>query len=162
RIWWFVWNEPSPLPSRTSTAGFAPLPARVRARSGRPSRLKSPATTDRPAPPLTAVVTAGWNGPLPVPSRTLTLLWEGENDPAWTTARSGLPSRLKSATVTSRGLTPTGNVAGGRNAGTVRSSSASIVNVCGLGERGSGRDFFSKRRNQDRAMNSLQKEIRGA
>src|SRR5207344_2699590 len=83
RIRWFGWNEPSPLLSRTSTAG-PEGPVVFRARSVRPSRLKSPATTDRalplPAPPLTtAVVTAGWNEPRPSPSSTLTL-WEVEDD----------------------------------------------------------------------------------
>src|SRR5262249_39334630 len=135
RIRWFDWNEPSPLPSITSTAGFAGLPEVLSARSVRPSPLKSPTATDwalpLPAPPLrTAVVPAGWNEPLPLPSSTLTLLWGVVEDcPPSTTARSGLPSWLKSATVTARGPTPTGNVVGGRKLGTVRSSSVSIVNV---------------------------------
>src|SRR5262245_60451835 len=154
RTRWFVWNEPSPLPSRTSTAGFTPLAAVVRATSGRTSPLKSPDTTDVPAGLRTAVVTAGWNERLPLPSSTLTLPWEVEVEtgPVLTTARSGLPSRLKSATVTARGATPTGNVTGGRKLGTVRSSRVSIVNVCRRADRDSGRDFFSKRRNQDSAM----------
>ena len=119
RIRWFGWNEPSPLPSRTSTAGPAG-PGVFRATSGRPSPLKSPTATDwalpLPAPLLrTLVVTAGRNEPLPFPSSTLTLLWEAEDGPALTTARSGLPSLLKSATVTARGSTPTGKVTGGKN-----------------------------------------------
>src|SRR5262249_19809910 len=152
---WFGWNEPSPLPSRTSTAGFEGLPEVFRAMSGRPSPLKSPATTDWPAPPLrTGVVTAGWNEPLSLPSSTLTLLWGGEvgNGPALTTARAALPSWLTSATVTARGSTPTGSVTGGRKAGTVRSSNASSVNVCRWADRDSGRDFFSQCCNQDSAM----------
>src|SRR5262245_11060529 len=147
RTRWFVWNEPSPLPSRTSTAGFTPLAALVRATSVRPSPLKSPATTDRPALLPTAVVTAGWNEPLPLPSSTLTLPWEVEveDDPVLRTAMSGLPSLLKSATVTARGATPTGNVTGGRKLRTVRSSNVSSVNLCRWADRDCGRDFFRKR-----------------
>src|SRR5262249_57819898 len=118
------------------------------------------------APPLrTAVVTAGWNEPLPLPSSTLTLLWE----PALTTARSGVPSWLKSATVTARGATPTGNVTGGRKVGTVRSSNASTRSRGGPGrrvglrpDRETARDhFFHSRLIQDSAMRSLQKDNRG-
>src|SRR5215472_12999418 len=161
RIRWFGWNEPSPLPSSTSTAGFAGLPGVFRATSGRPSPLKSPTATDwalpLPAPPLrTAVVIAGWNEPLPLPSSTLTLLWEVEveNGPALTTKRSALPSWLKSATVTARGFTPTGRVTAGRKLvlRRLRSSNTSSVNVCRWADRDSGRDFFSKRYNQDSAM----------
>src|SRR5262245_6267257 len=135
RIRWFGWNEPSPLPSRTSTAGPAGPPDVFRATSVWPSPLKSPTATDwalpLPAPPLRMfVVTAGRNDPSPFPSSTLTLLWVVvEDGPTLTTARSGLPSWLKSATVTARGSTPTGSVTGGRKLGSVRSSSASIVNV---------------------------------
>ena len=98
------------------------------------------------------MVTAGWNEPLPLPSSTLRLLWEVEDGPGLTTARSGLPSLLKSATVTARGWTPTGKVTGGRKLRTVRSSSASSVNVRRWADRDSGRDFFSKRCNLDSAM----------
>src|SRR5262245_39031226 len=153
RIRWFGWNEPSPLPSRTSTAG-PEGPAVFRARSVWPSPLKSPTATDWAppvaAPPLTtAVVPAGRNEGRPSPSSTLTL-WEGEDGPALTTARSGLPSRLKSATVTVRGSTPAGNVTGGRKVGTVRSSNAPSVNLRCWADRETGRDFFSRHWIQDR------------
>src|SRR5262249_39562956 len=158
RIRWFGWNEPSPLPSRTSTAGPAG-PAVFRATSGRPSPLRSPTAAD-PAMPVarpllrTVVVTAGWNEPLPLPSSTLRLLWEVEVDdgPWLTTTGSSLPSLLKSATVTARGRIPTGKLTGGRKLGTVRYSNASSVNVCRRPDRDRGRGFFSKRRNQKSAM----------
>jgi hypothetical protein len=59
---------------------------------------------------------------------------------------------LKSATVTARGWTPTGKVTGGKKVGTIRSSNGSSVNVRRWADRDSGRDLFSKRRNQDSAM----------
>src|SRR4051812_45641088 len=162
RTSWFGWNEPSPLPSRTSTAGPAG-PAVFRATSSRWSPLKSPTAAD-PAMPVpgplfwTLVVTAGWNEPLPSPSSTLRLLWEVESCPVLTTARSDLPSLLKSATVTARGFTPTGNVTGGRKLRTVRSSSASSVNVRRRADRDSGRDFFRKVCNLDSAMRRTLRE----
>ena len=55
RIWWFGWNEPSPLPSRTSTAGPAG-PAVFRATSSRWSPLKSPTATDSALPVAEAAV----------------------------------------------------------------------------------------------------------
>ena len=55
RIWWFGWNEPSPLPSRTSTAGPAG-PAVFRATSGRRSPLKSPTAADPAMPVAEAAV----------------------------------------------------------------------------------------------------------
>src|SRR5262249_61654961 len=87
RIRWFGWNEPSPLPSRTSTAGFAGLPEVFRATSGRPSPLKSPTATDwalpLPAPPFgTAVGTAGWKEPPPVRGSKGRVLWSAEHGPA--------------------------------------------------------------------------------
>src|SRR5262249_34428324 len=156
RIRWFGWNEPSPLPSKTSTA--APTgPAVVRETASRWSPWKSPTAAGAltaVAGPLfwTLVVTAGWNEPLPLPSSTLRLLWEAEDGPELTTARSGLPSLLKSPTVTARGSTPTGNVTGGRKLRTVRSSSVSSVSLRRWADRDSGRDFFSKRCNLDSAM----------
>src|SRR3954470_13561799 len=164
RISWFGRNDPSPLPSRTSTAGPAG-PEVFRATSGRWSPLKSPTATDRALPwprPLfwTLVVTAGWNEPLPLPSSTLRLLWEVENGPVLTTARSDLPSLLKSATVTARGFTPTGNVTGGRKLRTVRSSSVSSVNLRCWADRDSGRDVFRKVCNLDSAMRRTLREGR--
>src|SRR5262249_28513400 len=136
-----------------------------RATSGRWSPLKSPTAADSALPvarPLlrTLVVIAGWNEPSPFPSSTLRLLWEVEvEDGPWlTTARSGLPSLLKSATVTARGWTPTGKVTGGAKLRTVRSSSASSVNLRCWADRDSGRDFFSKRCNLDSAMRQTLRE----
>src|SRR5262245_142994 len=164
RIRGFGRNEPSPWPRRSCTAGPAG-PAVFRATSGRRSPLKSPTATDPampvPRPPLrTAVVTAGWNEPLPFPSSTLRLLWAvvAETGPRLTTARSGLPSLLKSATVTAWGRTPTGKVTAGRKLGTVRSSNTSSVKVGRGADRDSGRDVFRKRCNQDRAMRGTLRE----
>src|SRR5262249_50124699 len=130
-----------------------------RATSGRWSPLKSPTATDPALPvarPLlrTLVVIAGWNEPLPLPSSTLRLLWEVEveDGPRLRTARSGLLSLLKSATVTARGSTPTGKVTAGRKLRTVRSSNGSSANVRRWVGRDSGRDLFNERRNWESDM----------
>src|SRR5437667_262180 len=71
------------------------------ARSGLPSRLKSPTATESgfvPAPKLVAAP----KPPVPLPSSTDTSL-----EPRLATARSGLPSRLKSPTATETGFVPT-------------------------------------------------------
>src|SRR5262249_19750655 len=78
--------------------------------------------------------------------------WGVEDRPRLRTARSALPSLLKSATVTVWGSTPTGGVTAGRTGRTVRSSNVSSVNVCSRADRDSAWRFFSKRCNQDRAM----------
>src|SRR5262249_44808262 len=58
--------------------------------------------------------------PSPLPRSTLTVL------EFWlTTARSALPSPLKSPVTRATGVAPTGKVGGAKNAGTVRSSRAS-------------------------------------
>src|SRR5262245_30233321 len=77
-------------------------PLLATARSGLPSPLKSPTATDLglvPAP--TVELWASGKSPAPSPSRIVTFLER------WlATARSGLPSRLKSATVTELGFWP--------------------------------------------------------
>src|SRR6185436_307423 len=79
------------------------------ARSGLPSRLKSPAATETAVPAPSGEV-AGWlKLPVPSPSIIVTLL-----EPLLAVARSGLPSRLKSPTATDKGWlpAPSGEVAG--------------------------------------------------
>src|SRR5207253_6532068 len=71
------------------------------ARSGTPSRLKSPTATDSGFVP-TAKVSAAWKVPLPLPSSTETLL-----EVKLATARSCTPSLLRLPTATARGRAPT-------------------------------------------------------
>ena len=73
------------------------------ARSGRPSRLKSPTAMETGSvPTLSGEVGAAVKFPVPSPSRIVTLL-----ELMLATARSGRPSRLKSPTATPRGSVPT-------------------------------------------------------
>ncbi len=94
-------NPPLPSPNRMLTLL---LPAFVTARSTMPSPLKSPvAIPPGPVPTANGDPGAGANPPLPSPSRILTLsLIE------FATARSAMPSPLKSALVTTPGPIPAG------------------------------------------------------
>src|ERR1051325_7367409 len=91
-------KSPSPFPSRIVT--LLPL-LFATARSGRPSRLKSPTVSDCGLKP-TEAKTEKWKPPSPSPSTTVTLFWL-----AFAVARSGLPSRLKSPTATAVGPSST-------------------------------------------------------
>src|SRR5437773_1412064 len=72
------------------------------AKSDLPSRLKSPTATDwGPEPALTGDPVASTNPPPALANRIVTFA-----DSAFATAKSGLPSRLKSATATDSGPDP--------------------------------------------------------
>ena len=93
-------KSPVPSPSRMLTLAESSL---ATARSGLPSRLKSPTATEKGlVPTFSGEEGAAVKSPVPVPSRMLTLL-----EPALATARSGRPSRLKSPTATELGWVPT-------------------------------------------------------
>src|ERR1051325_9302045 len=74
----------------------------VVARSGRPSRLKSPTANAKGLVPGWGEVAVAVKLPVPSPIRIVTLL-----ETKFAVARSGLPSRLKSPTTTERGELPT-------------------------------------------------------
>src|SRR5205823_4259837 len=94
-------KPPNPFPSRIDTMFEALWSAT--ARSGLPSRLKSPTASDLRPPPTAKGEPEGCEKPpAPSPSRIVTLF-----ELAFVTARSGLPSRLKSQTATELGTLPT-------------------------------------------------------
>src|SRR5262249_43677742 len=73
------------------------------ARSGLPSRLKSPTTTELgPDPTSTGEPWGCVKPPIPSPNKIVTV-----EAAEFAVARSGLPSRLKSPTTTERGPDPT-------------------------------------------------------
>src|SRR5437879_3497213 len=74
----------------------------VTATSGLPSLFRSPAAIEKVKAPFVGYGVAGPKPPLPLPSRTETELGK----PLFTTARSALPSRLKSAAETANGNGP--------------------------------------------------------
>src|SRR5262249_61190744 len=90
---------PSPLPSWIVT--LLELEFAV-AKSGLPSRLKSPTATERGPDPTLTGEPAGLKPPIPSPNKIVTLL-----ERAFAVARSGVPSRLKSPTATELGPDPT-------------------------------------------------------
>src|SRR5437870_2254994 len=94
-----IGNPPRPSPSSILTL----LDKRfATTRSGFPSRLKSPTATASGATPETTGEPGGSvNAPLPLPNSIVTL---SEN--LFATARSGLPSRLKSPTAAKVGARP--------------------------------------------------------
>ncbi len=67
------WNVPFPLPSSTAIEVALPPPKVATARSARPSRLKSPTTTQLGLlPEPTEKFRGAWNVPSPLPSSTET------------------------------------------------------------------------------------------
>ena len=94
-------NAPAPFPSSTVTLLLPWVFAT--ARSGLPSPLKSPAVMNTgPNPTKKGLPEAGLNLPVPSPSNTVTVL-----PLVFATARSGLPSPLKSRTTNDSGSGPT-------------------------------------------------------
>jgi len=93
-------NPPVPFPKKTEIEFEISL---ATARSGIPSPLKSTEVIENaPLPPLAkGLPGADENPPAPFPKKTEMLL-----EPEFATARSGIPSPLKSATVISLGLIP--------------------------------------------------------
>src|SRR6266699_487433 len=88
---------PSPLPSSTEAVPESTLET---ARSGLPSPLKSPSAMYQGKPPPEAkyMFFAAWKVPSPLPSSS-----QAVQSPKLTTARSGFPSPLKSATAMPEG-----------------------------------------------------------
>src|SRR5688500_6054052 len=105
-------KSPDPFPSRIATLLVLDC---ATARSGRPSRLKSPTATDSALPPTPSGEVAG-GVKLVKQTRSVQLLSRITILLAApvTTARSGLPSRLKSPTDTESeaSVTISGDVAG--------------------------------------------------
>src|SRR5437867_1343881 len=93
-------TPPEPFPSRIVTLLE---PKFTTTRSGFPSRLKSPTAMDWGLFSTPTGEPAAWvNAPEPLPSRIVTVF-----EPPFVTARSAVPSRLKSPTAVDEGKNPT-------------------------------------------------------
>src|SRR5271166_6300927 len=100
------WKVPSPSPKSTLTLPLAKL---VMAKSANPSPLKSPTAICKGKKPV-AYVCCDWKVPSPLPSSTLTV---AARSVELVTARSAMPSPLKSPTATNKGPPPTSYATGG-------------------------------------------------
>src|SRR3989442_717044 len=96
-----AWKVPSPLPSSTEIEEVSKSTPPATARSGTPSPLKSPTAAEKGRVLRVAKFRAAWKVPSPLPSSTETLFAPlGKFAPLGTTARSGIPSPLRSPTAT--------------------------------------------------------------
>src|SRR5262249_14568743 len=113
----------------------------VTARSGRPSRSKSPTARAAGAGP-TSKLAAGWNVPSPLPARKLRLLSDPSGAPVLATTRSGAPAWLKSAVTIPAGVGPTGRLTGPAKLNRVQSSRVSRAGLARPRRPRAGRDGF--------------------